>query len=50
MGDSNILQVRNNTTASPLTGPYPDNTHRWYKKARKSGERGTLLVACPKTD
>ena len=47
--DSNILQVRSNTTASLLTDPYPDNTRRWCKKARKSEERGTLLAACPKT-
>jgi len=44
----NILQVRSNTTASPLTDPYPDNIRMRCKKARKSGERETSLVVCSK--
>jgi len=42
----NILQVRSNTRASPLTGPYPDNIRMRSNKARKSGGRETSLVAC----
>lgn len=42
----NILQVQSNTRASPLTDPYPDNIRTRCKKARKSGERETSLVAC----
>lgn len=47
MDGTNILQVRNSTTASRPTDPCPDNTRRWCKKARKSGERGTSPVVCP---
>lgn len=42
----NILQVRSNTRASPLTDPYPDNIRMCRNKARKSGGRETSLVAC----
>ena len=42
----NILLVQSNTRASPLTDPYPDSIRMWCKKARKSGERETSLVAC----